>query len=117
MRLFSLIALACATVATGAAAEFERVTKKSEFVQLVDGRTLSRPLIKLAVNADGKIDGTGMAKRVSGGWDWHQGYFCRELYWGDEALGYNCQEVTYDGERLRFTSDRGAGDYADFRLR
>ena len=117
MRLVAFWIACGATVAGPAAADFERVTDKTQFIQLVDGRTLSRPLVKLEVRSDGRIDGTGMALRVSGGWGWEQGYFCRDLVWGSEDLGYNCQVVSFDGERVRFHSDKGTGDYADFRLR
>ncbi len=117
MRLLSSLALCGLCAAGPALAEFERVTDKSAFLQIVAGKTLSRPLIKLEVTSDGRIDGTGLRQRVTGGWGWDQGFFCRDLYWGDEALGYNCQTVSYDGTKLRFQSDRGTGDYADFRLR
>ncbi len=43
--------------------------------------------------------------------------FCRDLFWGARDLGYNCQQVDVNGSRIRFTSDRGRGDSAVFRLR
>ncbi len=117
MRLFvvTLIASLCAVPAW---AELRRVDSQSQFVQLISGKTLTRPLIKLTVTPDGRIAGRGAKWDVEGTWSWQNGYFCRDLFWGGDALGYNCQEVraTADG-RIKFTSDRGAGDSAMFRLR
>lgn len=108
----------CATIAAGpAAAEFERVEDAQRFRSLVEGKTLTRPLVQLRVTTDGEISGTGAAWPVEGRWVWQDGYFCRDLVWGGSDLGYNCQEVRANGGKIRFTSDRGTGDYADFRLR
>lgn len=114
---FAAFALAAICAATGASAEFAKVNSASEFKRIVTGKTLSRPLVKLEVSPAGRISGKGMRWPVSGSWTWRNGYFCRDLYWGDDALGYNCQEVRVKDGQIRFTSDRGTGDYADFRLR
>ena len=54
---------------------------------------------------------------VSGAWRWQQGYFCRDLYFGSDDLGFNCQMVTVNGSTIRFIADQGQGEHADFRLR
>ncbi|WP_299139073.1 dihydrodipicolinate reductase [uncultured Tateyamaria sp.] len=117
MRVFVLAAVA-AICAVPAMADLKKVDDQGQFVQLVKGKTLTRPLIKLTVTPDGRIEGRGARWDVEGTWSWKDGYFCRDLFWGGDALGYNCQEVraTADG-RIKFTSDRGAGDSAMFRLR
>lgn len=97
-------------------AELKKVTTLQEFVSYVQGKTLTRPLIKLTVSTDGNIAGRGATWDVEGTWRWQNGYFCRDLYWGGDPLGYNCQEVRANGNRIRFTSDRGTGDSAEFRL-
>ncbi|MEM1074021.1 MAG: dihydrodipicolinate reductase [Pseudomonadota bacterium] len=102
---------------TPAFAEFSKVQNESQFVALVTGKELRRPLVNLEVSAEGRITGYGAAWPVSGEWTWKDGYFCRELEWGGDDLGYNCQEVQATGNRIRFTSDRGTGDSAEFRLR
>ena len=110
----------CAGIVFAAApakADFEKVTDRNQFLELVDGKTLSRPLVKLRVAPDGRITGRGARWDVTGEWRWRDGFFCRDLYWGGDALGYNCQEVRPNGNRIRFTSDQGQGDSADFRLR
>lgn len=99
------------------AADFEQVTERGAFVRLVQGKVLSRPLIKLTVTETGGIDGTGASYPVTGAWTWRNGYFCRDLFWGGDDLGYNCQMVLAQGNRIRFVSDKGSGQSADFRLR
>ena len=100
-----------------AAAELKRIDNRSEFVQLVEGKTLSRPLVRLTVTPDGQIAGRGATWDVIGTWSWKDGYFCRDLNWGGDDLGYNCQAVLANGSEMRFIADQGAGEAADFRLR
>ncbi|WP_292287124.1 dihydrodipicolinate reductase [Marivita sp.] len=113
--------IVAAAVALGfpqsAAAELKRIESKSEFVQIVQGKTLSRPLVRLAVDQNGGITGRGVTWDVTGSWSWQDGFFCRDLTWGGDDLGYDCQEVRANDSEVRFTSDQGAGDTADFRLR
>jgi len=115
----TMIAAAIAALAAGPAlAELVTVNNQTQFVKLVDGKTLTRPLVKLTVTPDGQIEGRGSVWDIEGTWSWQDGYFCRDLFWGGDALGYNCQEVQASADgRIRFTSDKGAGDSAMFRLR
>ncbi|MFL4469694.1 dihydrodipicolinate reductase [Tateyamaria armeniaca] len=114
-----IFAAAVAAFAAGPVwAELVKVDEQAEFVELVKGKTLTRPMVKIMVSSDGQIDGRGSLWDIEGSWSWQDGYFCRDLFWGGDALGYNCQEVqaSADGQ-IKFTSDRGAGDSAMFRLR
>lgn len=106
-----------ALLATGAQADFAKVDDKSSFMQIVNGKTLTRPFVRLEVTEDGRIEGKGLSWDVTGQWSWQDGYFCRDLYWGGDPLGYNCQEVRANGNEVRFTSDQGSGQSADFGLR
>jgi len=114
-RRFFLVVLACA-FAGPALAEFAPVRNAEQFKQLVAGKTLTRPWVKLEVSPNGVITGKGARWDVTGNWIWRDGFFCRDLIWGGTALGYNCQEVRFKDGRIRFTSDKGAGKHADFRL-
>ncbi|QGX99781.1 dihydrodipicolinate reductase [Roseovarius faecimaris] len=96
---------------------FYKVDDRNTFVSLLDGRELTRVGIKLRVTPDGQIQGRAFGYDVTGSWSWNSGYFCRDLYWGGDDLGQNCQEVKVQGDTLRFTSDRGVGDSADLRLK
>lgn len=100
-----------------AAQAFEKVTTKSEFMELVEGKNLKLTGIKLNVTSSGNIEGKAYGYPVTGDWQWRGGYFCRSLYWGKKDLGDNCQEVTAKQGKIRFTSDRGAGRSAAFSLR
>lgn len=115
---FILASVAAMFIAVPAWAELVKVDDQGAFVQLINGKTLTRPLVKLTVTPDGRIEGRGSVWDIEGTWSWKDGYFCRDLFWGGDALGYNCQEVqaSPDG-RIQFTSDRGAGDSAMFSLR
>ena len=93
------------------------ITNRSDFVSLVIDKKLERFLISLSVTNDGKIKGSAAGREVIGDWDWIDGFFCRNLLWGKRELKYNCQEVTFDGRRLRFISDEGKGQSASFALR
>jgi hypothetical protein len=99
-----------------AAADYKKISDKSEFLALVAGKTLTRPLVKLEVLTSGKIAGRGATWDIEGNWTWKDGYFCRDLFWGGDEIGYNCQEVGLSNARVRFTSDKGKGDSAEFRL-
>ena len=115
LRIF-IIALSATLMPVAGSAGPVVVTKAQRFIELVRGKTLRRPLIRLQVSADGTISGAGAFQKVSGNWTWQDGYFCRSLRWGGSDLPYNCQQVSIDDDSLRFTSDRGTGDSAAFRL-
>jgi len=112
-----LVAAALALSAAPAFADFAKIADEDKFVQAVTGKTLTRPLVSLEVSSSGGISGTGASWPVTGQWSWQDGYFCRDLDWGGTDLGYNCQEVRINRDRIRFTSDRGNGQSAVFRLR
>ena len=116
-RTLSIAAAAIALLAGPALAEFEKVNTRAEFLQLVSGKSLTRPLVRISVLPDGRISGTGASWDVTGQWKWQGGYLCRTLQWGGDDLGYNCQEVKAKGNRVRITSDKGKGQSALFRLR
>ena len=111
-------ALLVTTPAAVAAEEFETITEEQEFVSLIADRELQRFAINLRVTPEGQIVGRGFGREVTGDWDWQGGYFCRDLFWGEMDLGYNCQKVLRDGngQTLRFIENQGAGRSADLRL-
>ncbi len=114
---FVLVVTSLMATALPAAAEFNTVTSRSDFEQLVQGRELRRFGIRLTVTSDGQIVGRAFGGDVQGAWRWEDGYFCRDLFYRGDDLGYNCQMVQVRGDTLRFTTDRGTGIYADLTLR
>ncbi len=113
--ILKLIILLC--MAGQVSASDTVITNRSDFENLVIEKKLKRFLISLSVKSDGKIKGSAAGRNVTGDWDWIDGFFCRTLLWGKRELKYNCQQVNFDGKRLRFTSDRGKGQSASFALR
>ena len=101
---------------TAQAEEFRVVDSDTRFVALIEGRELRRFGIRLTVTPTGEIQGRAFGGPVTGQWRWENGYFCRDLFWNDTDLGYNCQLVQENGPTLRFTSDQGAGMFADLTL-
>lgn len=101
---------------TAQAEEFRVVDSDTRFVALIEGRELRRLGIRLTVTPTGEIQGRAFGGPVTGQWRWENGYFCRDLFWNDTDLGYNCQLVQENGPTLRFSSDQGAGMFADLTL-
>ncbi len=100
-----------------ASASFKKVSSKDEFLSITNGKTMNIMGITVFVTPDGKIGGKAYGREVSGAWVWRDGYFCRDLYWGQRDFGPNCQEVRVNGNKIRFASDRGTGMSAVLTLR
>jgi hypothetical protein len=111
------LAAALAVAPLAAMAEFAPIKSKSEFLQKISGKNLTMLGIKVQVTPNGKIAGNAMGWDVMGSWKWAGGYFCRDLAWGGDDLGYNCQAVSVSGNKIRFQSDKGTGQSADLRIR
>ena len=114
---FSAVAVSFVLFCGSAVAELSIIKDQDTFVNAVENKVLQRPFIKLRVEKDGRITGKALTMTVSGEWIWKDGYFCRDLSWGSRDLGYNCQQVALEASTIRFTSDQGTGDFADFTLK
>ena len=108
---------------TAKAEQFETITNSAEFLGLVNGKILTvkspfylRNSIRLTVRPNGGIQGRALSYELTGKWSWQDGFFCREMDWEGTNIPFNCQQVQFNGSRVRFTSDRGAGDKAEFAL-
>ncbi|PKP84258.1 MAG: dihydrodipicolinate reductase [Alphaproteobacteria bacterium HGW-Alphaproteobacteria-2] len=86
-------------------------------MRLVEGRTLSTLGVKLEVTPEGRISGRAWGRDVTGTWRWTDGYFCREMTFGEKPVEADCQVVRQEGEALRFIAERGAGQQARLALR
>ncbi len=115
--LNALAAFVVAVSAPFGAFAFEKVTTRNQFVEIVSGKDLKLTGITVNVTPGGQIKGRAYGFGVKGEWKWQNGYFCRSLFWGKKDLGPNCQEVKVHGNKIRFTSDKGTGQYADLTLR
>ncbi|MEX5727696.1 hypothetical protein Ga0609869_001049 [Rhodovulum iodosum] len=115
-RIAYIFAVAALTASPALAEGFQPVENRDSFVSLIDGRSLTRFGIRLEVSPRGDITGRAFGREVSGDWRWDGRYFCRDLTFGAESLGPNCQAVEVRGSTLRFIADKGAGQRADLRL-
>lgn len=116
LMLSFMLAIAAAPIA---AESYMPVKDEGLFKSLVAGKELRNFFygVRLFVFEDGRIDGSAIGRDINGTWSWQDGFFCREMKWGERAIPYNCQLVEARGDdRLRFTVDQGAGDSASFRL-
>lgn len=119
-RLLPAIGLLALPALPASAEDFERVTEREQFLEVVEGRELRIGIlgISLRVGSDGRIEGSAQGWPVTGTWSWEGGFFCREMEWGGYEIAYNCQLVEVRGDdRIRFTSDRGQGQSASFTIR
>ena len=113
----------CAFVlALGAAAPvaaMDAISDRSDFMNTIDGRDLRIGMfgLSLVVTDDGRIEGKALGRPITGQWSWQDGFFCRDIMWGEREIPYNCQLVEAADDRIRFTTDRGAGNSASFNLR
>ena len=116
-----ILAVVLALAGVPACAEpFAPVTDLPTFLALVEGRDLRIGLYDLTLELapDGRITGSALGWNITGNWRWDGGFFCRQMDWSGYAVDDNCQLVEALGtEKLRFTTDRGAGDSATFKLR
>lgn len=96
----------------------DRISSKAAFLDQIDGKSLKITLYVLTLNVlkDGSITGSALGNKVTGNWVWQDGYFCRDMKWGSRVIDFNCQLVTVKGKRMTFTTDKGAGDSATFRM-
>jgi hypothetical protein len=116
MRIVYLVLLSF--LATPAMADgYTRVTDRGAFISLVGGKSLTSLGVSLNVSASGSISGRAFGSSVSGAWTWNDGYFCRTLKAGDKVFARNCQVVQQNGNRIRFTADKGTGATANLRIR
>jgi len=96
------IALSLTLILPSTAFAYERISDRDTFVQTVNGKDLRIPLYGLTLNVrqDGTITGRAVGYDITGTWDWENGYFCRDMDWSGYEIGYNCQLVEIDGDRI-----------------
>lgn len=95
------------------------ISDQQTFLSLVSGKELRNRLwgVRLTVREDGSIDGRAFGNDVTGAWQWIDGYFCRQMLMGTRDIEYNCQLVEAENaSQIRFTSDKGTGESAAFRI-
>jgi hypothetical protein len=116
MRFMTVLLLAF-LASPAIAGDYSRITDRAAFVNLVGGKSLTSLGVSLNVSPSGSISGRAFGSDVTGAWTWSNGYFCRTLKAGSKVFTRNCQVVQQNGDRIRFTADKGTGAAANLRIR
>ncbi len=125
MQRLGLAILSCvlAFASPATADGYRSITDPSQFLSLVEGRTLvltrpgiARP-IALNVLRNGALAGEARGYELNGVWRWEGNRFCRQMDWGGFEVSYSCQDVSMNGNTLRFVADRGLFRTAYFEIR
>lgn len=112
MKHIALLALPLifGLTATTATAEFKAVKKEKQFRQsIVDRKLTTKKGFWTIIKSDGTQTGKFGNKTYTGTWKWSGKYWCRNGVIGGKELGTNCQLVEIDGNKTRFTRDKGKG--------
>ena len=108
-----LVCVVCVIVlsllAAPAAADFKRITTKSEFLALVVAREFTARETVVQYTDDGKMVGVARGMRIEGTWDWTNGALCRTATLGATDLGYDCLVVHVDGDNMILVRNNGLG--------
>ena len=102
-------ALVLAVLAAPAAADFKRITTKSEFLALVVAREFTARETVVQYTDDGKMVGVARGMRIEGTWDWTNDALCRTATLGATDLGYDCLVVHVDGDNMILVRNNGLG--------
>ncbi|MEO0380959.1 MAG: hypothetical protein AAF252_11870 [Pseudomonadota bacterium] len=108
-RLVTALSLMAALLfaPTFAAADFEPITTKADFVSLVVGKRLNFNDDHVKVRRNGKITGRFGGDALKGTWVWQDGYWCRTLT--THSKNTDCQLWETDGTDFRVTRAKGTG--------
>ena len=110
--------LAFAIPDMAAAEEFRPIESLDRFVSLTNGRDLRRFGIRVQVTPEGQIEGRAFGGPVTGAWTWGKRLFSAAISSGTATTSATTASwLEENGDTLRFTTDRGAGIYADLTLR
>ena len=102
--------LAVFTLSSTAADAWTRIQTEADFRDKVVGRTqTAEGLGHITSAADGTVTGQWQGNAVRGRWQWHDGYWCRNLIIGTHETGTNCLRLDIRGNQLRGRQDRGRG--------
>lgn len=110
MHRFFLTAFAAGLLLADPAAAWTRITTEAEFQQQIVGRTqVIEGQGHITSTADGNVSGEWGGNALRGRWQWHEGFWCRNLIIGQNETGTNCLTVEIQGNQVRARQDRGSG--------
>ena len=89
--------------------DWQHITSESAFNTEVVDQYFGDADGKSVAKSDGTIAGEFGGKKLSGTWQWKDGYFCRSSTLGDLEIGNDCLVIEVTDRRMRLTLDNGAG--------
>lgn len=92
------------------AAAWERLTTEQQFRDRIVDRTIEAPNGSFVVGSDGQVAGALGGRSFQGPWQWHQGFWCRNVRVGNQESGTDCQVWEVNGNQIRMTRDQGRGE-------
>lgn len=103
-----------ALASTASAEDLRRVTSKSAFQRIVDGRVLFNQDHVGQIAADGTGSGHYRGQPATLLWQWKNGMFCRHGTIGKRKLKHECQKVFASARTLRLVRHNGRGPNIDY---
>lgn len=103
---------------SASAQNWQRITTEQQFRdQIVDRQILTTEGNTFTSHADGRVTGQWQGAPMVGAWQWHQGFWCRNVRVGQHPeTGTNCQVIEMHGSEVRMTRDQGQGAAGTGRL-
>jgi hypothetical protein len=94
------------------AQNWQRVTTEQQFRdRVVDRQIVTTEGNTFTSHSDGRVTGMWGGQQMVGGWQWHEGFWCRNVQVGQNPeTGTNCQLVELRGDDVRITRDQGRGE-------
>lgn len=88
------------------------VHTKCAFNDTVVDRILSADGIEFVIHSDGTMSGTIDGGTFRGNWYWEGPYFCRTAEFKGENLGFDAEVIEVNESQMRYTRNRGLGEYS-----
>jgi hypothetical protein len=100
------------TPRTAEAQNWQRITTEDQYRASNVGREIVTPEgHRFSSHADGRVTGQWGGQPMVGAWQWHQGFWCRNVRVGNNPeTGTDCQLVEMRGNDVRKTRDQGRGE-------
>ncbi|MBR9650190.1 dihydrodipicolinate reductase [Thalassovita aquimarina] len=112
-----ILSLALLSVAPAHAAGFRTITDRSSFLELIEGRKLTKFLYTMRFSELGQIKGWAWGRPILGNWYWQNRQLCKRVFIGTSDQGEFCVTVRFDGETMIFVPKPGDGEIEEFRVK
>ncbi|WP_298821838.1 hypothetical protein [uncultured Roseibium sp.] len=91
---------------------WRRIASRKEFVAAYADKVLVGEELRFTIHSTGKISGHVEGLDLVGEWYWEDGYFCRTATLNGEALALDCEIIEGCGHQMRYTREKGRGEFS-----